>query len=465
MGLRFNTNVSSSAYFAQNGIAKKVTNNKTEENNKQAEHKRDNVVKLPYIADRYSSEILSNYGKALINFQDYQNRKNVPAGHSKYEFRGGRFDIFRKGENYKSQFVHPQNFDVEEFKKRFPVLTPIITVDDNNDTSDSKSTINGLIDENTIQGLTGDCWLISGVYSLAATTIGREIIKNSITINDDGTVTVNFKGLNISYILTEEEISKFDTDNILEDEYSNGDNDILAFELATEKLWNDINSGVVVLPTNNENLIYTGIGNGIDDGGLPSQIIYYLTGIESEELYNEDVSALEAEIVYSALEKALGNDNVVLSIGIYDGVHSATLIDGTIYSIDLGESGHSLAITSVTKDTVTFVNPWDTSVEYTLSWSEFAKLGIGYISITELNNVENSDDDTNIDDTKDTDISDENEVNNNDEIIFDYYFMPKFDFNSNIEFFLYYIDSMFKVMDDMMKYFFGFDMNPEFEQE
>ena len=43
-----------------------------------------------------------------------------------------------------------------------------------------------------------------------------------------------------------------------------------------------------------------------------------------------------------------------------------------------------MAITDVSKDTVTFVNPWDTSKKYTMNWDEFAKLGIGYMSSSDL---------------------------------------------------------------------------------
>lgn len=83
------------------------------------------------------------------------------------------------------------------------------------------------IDEPVSQGGTGDCWILTGVLSLASTEVGKQIIKSSITANSDGSVTVTFKGIGVSYTISIEEIKKHDTDNIKGDAYSNGDNDML----------------------------------------------------------------------------------------------------------------------------------------------------------------------------------------------------------------------------------------------
>ena len=36
------------------------------------------------------------------------------------------------------------------------------------------------------------------------------------------------------------------------------------------------------------------------------------------------------------------------------------------------------------KKTVTIVNPWDSSKEYTLTWAEFAKFGVNLLSAADL---------------------------------------------------------------------------------
>ena len=326
--------------------------------------------------DMSSSEILANYARANIktNRHKYIEFKD---GHARYDYKGARFDIYKKDDEYKSQFVYPKDFNVDEFVEKFPQLESqsIIKTD--------STTINGEIDETVSQSsITGDCWLISSIVSMSKDEKGKEIIKNSINVNDDNSVTVSFKGIGVSYTLSQEEIAKYDTDNTTYDKYSNGDNDMLVLELAAEKLWKDIKYGKVKLDTNNENI--TAIGSDIGEGGLPSQMIYYLTGVESQEYYNEETSELSKKEIYEILENALNSSNSVINIGIYDNVHSCKLTDGSNFSLDVGSGGHALCVTKVTKDTVTFVNPWDTSVEYTASWKEFASLGIGYVAVSDL---------------------------------------------------------------------------------
>ncbi len=59
---------------------------------------------------------------------------------------------------------------------------------------------------------------------------GKQIIKDSIENNGDGTYTVNFKGVDKSYTFTSEDLDKARESNI----YSLGDDDVLLMEVATE---------------------------------------------------------------------------------------------------------------------------------------------------------------------------------------------------------------------------------------
>ena len=42
--------------------------------------------------------------------------------------------------------------------------------------------MNGIIDEGFTQGITGDCWLLTAVYSMAQNEQGRQITKSQIKI-------------------------------------------------------------------------------------------------------------------------------------------------------------------------------------------------------------------------------------------------------------------------------------------
>ena len=379
MGVRFYGNRAANLRQVKQNNSKKQSQNFNEGSKEKVNLKRIYTSKV----EASSNDILANYARAELNLKKQNYKYQIPNGHSRYEYKGGRFDIYRNNDDFKSQFVYPEDFNVEEFFEQFPTLEnkPIIK---SYNTKNSIDSINGQIDETVSQSsLTGDCWLIASVKSLANNETGREIIKNSITVNDDNTVTVSFKGIGVSYTISEEEIEQYDTDANTYDAYSNGDNDMLVLELATEKLWKDIEYGKVKLDTKDENLIYTGEGYGIQDGGLPSQMIYYLTGVESDEYYNDDLSSLNKNSVFKALDSAL-NSNSIVNIGIYNNTHSCTLLDGSTFTLDVGSGGHALAVTKVSETTVTFVNPWDTSIEYNASWEEFASLGIGYISVSDL---------------------------------------------------------------------------------
>lgn len=331
----------------------------------------------------------SNPMEFLSFISSNSNRRNFPNGHSHFEYKGAKFDIFKRGNSYQSQFVRPKGFNDKEFIEKFPELEPLknANLKQSSSLNETIKDINGMIDKNVIQGATGDCWLLSSVYSLSENEQGKEIIKESITVNNDSSVTITFKGIGVSYTLSADEINKYDTDNNISDNYSNGDNDMLALELATEKLWEDIRSGKVELKTDNEDILYAGekYGTGINDGGLPSQMIYYLTGIESKEYYNNNLEPLKNDVVYEILQNALESGNTVLNIGVYYDTHNATLTDGSRYSLDLDNGGHAMAVTEISEDTVKFVNPWDGNKEYEVSWEEFANLEIGYISSTDLN--------------------------------------------------------------------------------
>ena len=324
---------------------------------------------------------------------------NIPEGVSEYACAGQKVTVYKRNTLLKAQIVGVNSDGtLTSVTKFLPQLEEVLQEDKPADELETKgeetestSGVNGEIDEKVAQGGTGDCWIIAGVLSLACSELGQDIIKSAITANPDGSVTVEFKGVGASYTISADEIGRHDTDDIAGDAYSNGDNDMLVIELAVEKLVKDIANNKVVLNIPTE--AFESYNTGNIEGGFASQLVYFFTGELSDTYLSENpraprqVNFTEAEI-YQIFQDALEKGNTSISFGIYDGTHTAQLTNGETYRLALGNGGHALAITNLTEDTVTFVNPWDSTVEYTMTWSEFAKLGVGLISVTDLSNVE-----------------------------------------------------------------------------
>ena len=57
-----------------------------------------------------------------------------------------------------------------------------------------------------------------------------------------------------------------------------------------------------------------------------------------------------------------------------------TTTDGKTHSFSMDMSGHVFAVTKITATTITFVNPWNSDMEYTVTWDEFLNMGIAQIS-------------------------------------------------------------------------------------
>ena len=248
---------------------------------------------------------------------------------------------------------------------------------------------NGRIDESVAQGASQDCWILAGILALNSTKEGANAIKNAIKINNDGSVTVTFKGVNTSYTISLAEILKNDTDNNLADKYSNGDNDILILELATERLLQDIQNQVIKINAFETTEYERYSADGDIDGGYAQQMIYFLTGALSETLKADDLKVgLSSDNIIETLNSAINDDENAITFNLYGGTHTAKTIDGKEFSVTL-ELGHSYAIIAYTEKTVTFVDPFDSTKQYTMTLEEFAKLGIGMISVTKADGSQN----------------------------------------------------------------------------
>lgn len=361
--------------------------------------------------------------------------------------------------------------------------------------------INGEIDEPVSQGATGDCWILTGILSLTSTEEGKALIKASMEVQENGDVIVHFKGLGYSIRVTAAEIKKHDTDNIKNDAFSNGDNDMLVFELAVQKLFEQH-------PDLRAAYGYNDGGQGDDryitQGGFGNDLVEWLSGNKAQDvsaldqlddpyekagvaewvtvpnsvtkyagkeyprpasisydaMFNSDktdfsqdyikwynntyapivkeynaearsllVEGLSEEEILAQLQEAFENQPCAVTFGMYvianETVKTAKCVDGTTfewkyYSKNVEKDalcGHAFAVVGMTQDTITFVNPWDSTQEITMTWEEFAKLGVGRMSYNKLDSVNNGENEPDVENPDIDDTPAEAEFSNFNEII------------------------------------------------
>ena len=200
---------------------------------------------------------------------------------------------------------------------------------------DENKGVNEQIDEGVFQGNSGDCWLISGIMSLSYTDEGKELIKDSISQNDNGNYVVNFKGLGKSYEVSQDEldeynISTYDNAKGKESTYTTGDDDMLLMELACKKAIDDPNTNI---PTN----------DGVNGGSA-----YYLYQMLSDNptayAYGDNFEQMANFMTYYYNNQ----DNTSATLGIVD---SFSGLPGD----------HAYAVKDYDGYTMTIVNPWNTT--------------------------------------------------------------------------------------------------------
>lgn len=405
---------------------------------------------------------------AMQNMVMVSTSKTTPVPSGSYELPEGRVIVHENEDgNIGFQYKGKGSLSLNELRKLVQKgLTPV-------EDQPYDNGVNGEIDEPVSQGATGDCWVLTGILSLTATAEGKALIKSSLEIQKNGDVIVNFKGLGYSVRVTAAEIKKHDTDDIKNDAFSNGDNDMLVFELAVEKLFEQH-------PELKTTYGYEEGGKGDDkyitQGGFGNDLVEWLSGNKAEDLctmdklenpydkadvaewvtvpsslkgyegeyprpssisydamfndsktnfsqeyinwynqtfvptmkeYNQSainglVEGLSQEEVMAKLQEAYENQPCAMTFGLYvfanDTEKTVKDVDGNNFiwkyysqNVEKGElCGHAFAVVGMTQDTITFVNPWDSTEKVTMSWEEFSKLGIGRIGYNALDKIEDT---------------------------------------------------------------------------
>ena len=152
------------------------------------------------------------------------------------------------------------------------------------------------------QGYLKDSWLLSGVNSLSQTKKGKAILSEALTPTKNG-VLVKLKGVNRQYEVSNEEVKQaykeyitlMDGDIVkgYRKNYSSGDGDVIALEIAFRKYQSELREGKI-----KANIFLPQYANQFSsDNTLSetdvSQLYYLLAGKETVQVLSDDDSSIK----------------------------------------------------------------------------------------------------------------------------------------------------------------------------
>ena len=192
----------------------------------------------------------------------------------------------------------------------------------------TNSKINGYINENFVQGITADCWLLTPINNLSYTKTGAKMIHDAISADNEGNVYVYLKGPDLTYKVTQEELKRYNGEHTL---FSVGDDDVLAIELAVQKFRQDLaDDKIEINESLPECMYYTSKDKddfSVLNYGETLQAYWLLTGIKNSyiahgedevrnifDIYqdNPEVSLLDIELKSDATVEDINSNKVCI---------------------------------------------------------------------------------------------------------------------------------------------------------
>lgn len=224
-----------------------------------------------------------------------------------------------------------------------------------------------------------DCWLLSTVNGLNSTDWGKKIIKNAINPDKMGGVNITFKGSPLkqkTFNIAIGELEKAKESG----NYSSGDDDMLALELATEKLFKMMikeGNGKWKLANPSGYKGTSSLGNmKIDEkSNINLGIDELLTGIKPLEINFE----IDGKNLDNILKYAANNPGKYALTCNFSNIPDAT---GTRAKNDIIHGNHLYSIKKIIFGKKAIItDPYDSSKEINLPWNKFKnELGALYAS-------------------------------------------------------------------------------------
>lgn len=287
------------------------------------------------------------------------------------------FEMANKIKSGASLFLMDNQFNKVGTRNNNFNITEIFGGDFSTTPKQSKTNFNSNIEPTFQSKKQGDCWLLSDINALNTTAWGRQAIRDAIIPDKDGKggVTVKFKGSplkekNIHISALQIESAKQSSN------YSKGDDDMIAFELATEITFRKmVSKGIAKRVATDEELqdnkmnYRSYIFYGVATKDFQQYPISKLLGKESIELnffiingYNSNNSLKEKDKILKFISTQMNNMTTWCA---FAGEFKSKYIHGN----------HAYAIKKMEySKQVILIDPYHSNKEIRMPWSDFTTL-------------------------------------------------------------------------------------------
>ena len=234
----------------------------------------------------------------------------------------------------------------------------------------------------------GDCWLLSDINALNQTEWGRQAIYDAIIPDEDnsGGVTIKFKGSPLKqkeFHFTAEDIDRARNSG----RYSSGDDDMIAFELAMEKIGILMEKfGMATRTTHFDSKAgyktYIANGGVYDKDGNTMDISTFITGKKDVLLS----CGIDMNVTKSILKKLADNKENAATVCTFKSESTSNREENSPV-----HGGHAYAIKKIVYGKfVTVIDPYHADKEIKLPWQNFISDVETLRTATKNNSIKNS---------------------------------------------------------------------------